>query len=151
MQCRDSIGLQPNLCMPRCSLAPVRRLRSTSEPCAAPGWPLQGLGLVFKELAFDSTLGYPGEGPEGRTIFDFFRSHQTASTEPHGATEPTNAASNSTAEKLLPIDPDGLWQCDLLVAYCEEVLCNPKVYGKGIYESVDTKRGRCVRCSHPQP
>ena len=93
--------------------------------------------LVFDALAFDSTLGFPGEGPAGRSIFDFFkRQHSCCDAASCAASDTacnTPSATHHAAEKLLPIDPEGLQEQDLLVAYCEEVLCNPNVWGKGIY------------------
>ena len=97
--------------------------------------------MVFEELAFDSTLGFPGEGPTGRSIFDFFSRQQSccdaASCTGSDATNSIASEKHHTAEKLLPIEPEGLQTEDLLIAYCEEVLCCPRVWGKGIYATTN--------------
>jgi hypothetical protein len=97
---------------------------------------------VFAELAFNSTLGFPGEGPTTGSIFDFFRRQDSGCAASGGNTAPAETPHCNTTEDPLPIDPEGLCLHELLVAYTEEVLCNPAVSGKGIYAIAADSRGR---------
>lgn len=101
---------------------------------------------MFCELAFDSTLGYPGEGP-AKSIWDFFKK-QEASSEQQEATEPTAAPEmgavdgTSTTPTAQPLPVAELQQHELLIAYAEEVLANQKVSGSGVRQRKLDKRGR---------
>ena len=95
------------------------------------------------ELAFDSTLGFPGEGPEkSGSIFDFFRRQDSGSAATSGTGTPMECCAHGPTQEPLPIDPQGLHMCDLLVAYAEEVLYNNHVSGRGVYEQPPDKQGR---------
>jgi hypothetical protein len=102
--------------------------------------------LVFVELAFDSTCGFPGEGPvTSKSILDFFglRSQAESSTQ---SAEPVAAEqqSDTTTASAPLLPPEEMEHHELLVAYVEEVLCNPLVSGSAVVERKPDRQGRCV-------
>ena len=103
---------------------------------------------VFDELAFDSTLGYPGEGPTtSKSIFDFFDRLQSDSAAAEPATEePDNSSTAApTVECTQPkLQLHELPLPQLLLLYTEEVLCNVEVSGSGVRERRPDQKGRLV-------
>ena len=98
---------------------------------------------VFSCLAFDSSLGFPGEGPF-KLLTDFFSKMQPADKE--SSNEPTGCCSEA-AEPIStqispPLPPCELELHELEMAYAEEVLCNHSVSGIGVRERKPDKQGR---------
>ena len=80
---------------------------------------------VFSCLAFDSSLGFPGEGPF-KLLTDFFSKMQPADKE--SSNEPTGwcsqAAEPISTQISHPLPPCELELHELEMAYAEEVLCS---------------------------
>lgn len=100
---------------------------------------------VFSCLAFDSSLGFPGEGPL-KILTDFFARVLTQSADKESSNEPS-ACCNEAAEPILtqiapPLPPRELELHEVEMAYAEEVLCNHLVSGKGVRERKPDKQGR---------